>query len=99
MKLGEILQEFYFKHDFTFYGFQTPYPGTIPISFGEAGADYNRTLRSSVVKGPCAYGDGWKHVFKVFAYADRKPGTISILVGLASFTLGGGGWKYRIEQK
>jgi len=96
VKMGELLQEFYFQHAFTFYGFRSPYPGTIPISFGEAGADHNHTLRTRVDNGPHAGGNGWNHVFTVYAFPNRKPGTVPIAVGHADFALGC--WKYRVEQ-
>lgn len=47
----------------------------------------------------CYAGEsGWKDVFSVYVFPDRKPGTIPIAVGHADFALGGGGWKYRVEQ-
>ena len=88
------LTDAYFEHEFTFFGFRSPYPGTVPVSIGKAGAEHNRTLRNRVEAGANAGNRGWEHEFTVYVYPHKKPGTIPIAVGHAEFILGG--WKYRV---
>lgn len=88
------LKEGYFQHEFTFYGFRAPYPGTVPISIGTAGAEHNRTLRSRVEFGYNAGNKGWEQTTTLYVLAEKEPGTVPIAVGHADFVLGG--WKYRV---
>ena len=83
-----------FEHEFTFSGFKSPYPGTLPISIGKAGAEHNHTLRNRVEFGNNAGNRGWEHEFIVYVFPKEEPGTIPIAVGHADFILGG--WKYRV---
>jgi len=77
-----------------FYVFRGPYPGTVPVSIGEAGNEDDHTLRSSVELGEDAGVNGWNHVATFYAFPEPKPGTIPIAVGHADFEEGG--WKYKV---
>ena len=88
------LRDSRFMHEFTFFGFRSPYPGTLPISVGKAGAEHNSTLRNRVEFGNFVGSRGWEHEFIVYVFPKEEPGTIPIAVGHADFLLGG--WKYRV---
>ena len=96
LKAGPRVQDHYFQHTFSFYGFRSPYPGTVPLSVGEAGDPYSRSLRSRLDQGTHAGGNGWNHVFTVYVFPSRKPGTVPIAVGHADFQKGG--WKYMVSE-
>jgi len=83
-----------FEHEFTFFAFSSPYPGTLPIAIGKAGAEHNRTLRNRVEYGNYAGTKGWEHEFILYVFPNEEPGTIPIAVGHAELVLGG--WKYRV---